>query len=146
MERTELIPAISSRHPLHLYTNDITYSCPGCTNHGPVDYYHEAPYVFYHSRINLNITLRSIKSGIPLRAFDIMGSQGFLLTNYQEDFLDCFTPDEDFVYYTDQEDLLGKIEYYLSHEQERREIARNGYEQIQRHHTYEHRIPHLFEN
>ena len=146
MERTELIPAISSRHPLQLYTNDVTYSCPGCTNHGPVDYYHEAPYVFYHSRINLNITLRSIKSGIPLRAFDIMGSQGFLLTNYQEDFLDCFTPDEDFVYYTDQADLLGKIEYYLSHEKERQEIARNGYEQIQKHHTYEHRIPHLFEN
>lgn len=144
MERTELIQEISQRYPLQLYTNDVSFTCPGCTNHGPVDYYKEAPYVFYHSKINLNITLRSIKSGIPLRAFDIMGSQGFLMTNYQEDLLDCFIPDEDFVYYADREDLLGKIEYYLSHEKERQEISRNGYEKILQEHTYEKRIPLLF--
>lgn len=146
MERTELIQKISQKYPLQLYTNDRTYTCPGCANHGPVDYYREAPLVFCHSRINLNITLRSIKSGIPLRAFDIMGSSGFLLTNYQEDFLDCFVPDEDFVYFTDTEDMMGKIEYYLSHEQERAEIARHGYEQIMQYHTYEHRIHTLFGN
>ena len=146
MERTELIREISKKYPLQLYTNDTAYTCPGCTNHGPVDYYKEAPYVFYHSKINLNITLRSIKSGIPLRAFDIMGSQGFLLTNYQEDLLDCFIPGEDFVYYADQEDLLSKVEYYLSHEKERLEISHNGYEKILQEHTYEHRIPLLFGN
>lgn len=144
MERTELIQKISLRYPLQLYTNDRTYSCPGCTNHGSVDYYLESPYVFRHSKINLNITLRSIKSGIPLRAFDIMGSQGFLLTNYQEDFLDCFVPDEDFVYYSDTEDLMNKIEYYLFHEKERLEILQNGYEKILLYHTYEKRIPELF--
>lgn len=144
MERTELIRKIGRKHSLQLYTNDSAYICPGCINHGPVDYYEEAPYVFCHSRINLNITLRSIKSGIPLRAFDIMGSQGFLLTNYQEDFLDCFTPDQDYVYYTDADDLMTKIEYYLCHEKERAEIAHAGYEQILRYHTYEHRIPVLF--
>lgn len=144
MERTELIQSISRIHPLDLYTNDASYTCPGCTNHGPVDYYRESPYVFYNSKINLNITLRSIKSGIPLRVFDIMGSQGFLLTNYQDDLMDCFVPDEDFVYYTDREDLLGKIEYYLSHEKERVEIAQNGHEKVLQNHTYEKRVPFLF--
>lgn len=144
MERTETIEKISGSYPLQLYTNDRNYRCSGCTNHGPVDYYQEAPYVFRHSRINLNITLRSIKSGIPLRAFDIMGSQGFLLTNYQEDFLECFVPDEDFVYYSDVENMMELIEYYLSHEKERLEICRNGYEQILQNHTYEKRIPVLF--
>ncbi|MBO5283356.1 MAG: glycosyltransferase [Lachnospiraceae bacterium] len=144
MERTELIQKISRQYALQLYTNDKTFTCPGCTNHGPADYYQEAPYIFFHSKINLNITLRSIKSGIPLRAFDIMGSRGFLLTNYQDDFLDCFIPDEDYVYYTNTEDLLSKIEYYLSHEKERLEICRNGYEKILSHHTYDCRIPVLF--
>ena len=88
--------------------------------------------------------MRSIKSGIPLRAFDIMGSQGFLLSNFQEDFLEYFTPDEDFVYYTDREDLMKQVEYYLSHEKERLEICRNGYEKILLSHTYENRIPILF--
>lgn len=144
IDRRELIHEISSKHALHIYTNDTSYTCPGCTNHGPVDYYQELPYVFYHSKINLNITLRSIKSGIPLRAFDIMGSQGFLLTNYQEDFLDYFIPGEDFIYYEDVNDLLCKIDYFLSHENERAEIAENGYEKILCGHTYEMRIPVLF--
>lgn len=144
MERAELLRGIGARRPIYLYTNDKSYTSPGCVNRGPVDYYTEAPHVFYHSRINLNITLRSIKSGIPLRVFDIMGSQGFVLTNYQEDMTDCFVPDEDYVYYADEEDLLEKIDYYLSHETRRAEIARNGYEKILRYHTYEHRIPYLF--
>lgn len=144
MERTELIQQIGARHPIHLYTNDQSYTSAGCVNCGPVDYYTEAPYVFYHSKINLNISLRSIKTGIPLRVFDIMGSRGFVLTNYQEDLADCFVPDEDLVYYADAEDLLGKLDYYLSHEAERAEIARNGYEKILRGHTFEHRIPLLF--
>ena len=146
MEREEIIRLLSRQYPLELYTNDRSYTCGGCTNHGPADYYTEAPRIFYGSKINLNITLRSIKSGIPLRAFDIMGSRGFLLTNYQEDFLDIFEPDVDFVYYDSMEDLMGKVDYYLSHERERQEIAENGYEKVRREHTFEARIPILFEN
>lgn len=146
MERDEIIRLISKKYPLQLYTNDSTYTCANCTNHGPVDYYTEMSRIFYGSKINLNITLRSIKSGIPLRAFDIMGSGGFLLTNYQEDFLDFFEPDVDFVYYSSVDDLMDKVDYYLSHEQERQEIARSGCEKVRREHTFEARIPILFEN
>ena len=103
---------------------------------GPVDYYEEMPYVFANSKINLNITLRSIKSGIPLRAMDIMGAGGFLLTNFQSDFLDYFVPGEDFVYYDSQEDLLNKIDYFLSHEKEREEISKNGQERVRNEHNY----------
>lgn len=55
---------------------------------GPIDWYSVMPLVFKNTCINLNITLKSIQSGIPLRGMDIMGSGGFLLTNYQNDFLD----------------------------------------------------------
>ena len=99
-----------------------------------------APYVFKHARINLNITLRSIKSGIPLRAFDILGAGGFLLTNYQTDFMDCYIPGEDFVYYESKEDKFAKIDYYLKHEDERVAIAQNGFERTAANHTYKHRI------
>ena len=40
---------------------------------------------------------------------DIMGSGGFLLTNYQEDFLDDFQPGEDLVFYESEDDFLDKI-------------------------------------
>lgn len=66
IERTDLLAAIGKQHPLDLYTPDQTFTFPGCINHGPVDYYDMAPYVFKNAKINLNITLRSIKSGILL--------------------------------------------------------------------------------
>lgn len=139
-ERIELLTAIGQRFPYDLYTPNEAITLPGCVNHGPVDYYDMAPYVFKHARINLNITLRSIKSGIPLRAFDILGAGGFLLSNFQADFEDCYVPDEDFVFFESREDLLQKIEYYLTHEDERAAIAWNGFQKTASCHTYQHRV------
>ena len=140
LERTELLTDIGTHHSFDLYTHNEKLELPGCTNHGTVDPYTIAPYIYKKAKINLNITLRSIKSGIPLRAFDIMGSGGFLLTNYQTDFLDYFIPDTDFVFYETKEDMLDKIDYYLTHEEERISIAQNGFNKMDAHHTYKHRI------
>ncbi|MCM1568340.1 MAG: DUF3880 domain-containing protein [Roseburia sp.] len=139
-ERQELLSAIANHYPIDIYTPDKSYCLKNCTNHGPVDYYDFAPYVFKTAKINLNISLRSIKSGIPLRAFDIMGAGGFLLTNYQADFLDYFIPGEDFVYFESYQDLMDKLAYYLTHEKERAQIARNGFEKVAEQHTYLHRV------
>lgn len=139
MERTELLTAIGNVYPFDLYTHNENIRLPGCTNHGPANSYDTAPYIYKKAKINLNISLRSIKSGIPLRAFDIMGAGGFLLTNYQADFLDCFVPDEDFVFFENKEDMLKKIEYYLNHENERIAIAKNGFNKTSAYHTFKHR-------
>ena len=104
----------------------------------------EAPLCYAGAKINLNISLRSIVNGIPLRCFDIMGCGGFLLSSYQADSLSFFTPDEDFVYYDSYEDLMTKCEYYLSHEKERLEIARNALEKVKQYHTYDVRIDEMF--
>lgn len=140
LERLALLEAAAARFPLDLFTPNSGFSMPGLSNHGTVDPYTEAPLVFHQSRINLNISLRSIKSGIPLRAFEIMGSGGFLLSNYQEDFFENFTPGADFVYYESKEDLLAKISYYLTHEEERAAIAKNGHDQVAKAHTYRDRV------
>lgn len=156
-ERTEIMTLLSEKgYDLKIYTHrqketdenadDKTFGKLHLSSdalahmQGTVDYYKEAPFVYNNSKINLNISLRSIGTGIPLRAFDIMGCGGFLLTNYQEDFLEFFTPNEDFVYYTDYEDLLKKIDYYLTHDKEREKIARNGYEKVKEKHTFKNRV------
>lgn len=59
---------------------------------------------------------------------------------YQADFMDCYVPREDFVYYESKDDLLSKIDYYLKHEDERIAIAKNGFERTTANHTYKHRI------
>lgn len=140
LERAALLAAISQKHTLDLFTHDKTYSLPNLINHGPVDNVTQMPMVFKKSKINLNISLRSIKSGIPQRAFDIMGSGGFLLSNFQADFLDDFIPGKDFDFYESKEDLLSKIDYYLSHEEERQAIATSGHNKIAAAHTYRHRV------
>lgn len=146
LERNDLIRTIAERHPFDLFTHDRTFSLHGVTNHGTVDNYQEMPLVFNRSRINLNISLRSILSGIPQRAFDIMGSGGFLLSNYQNDFPEYFTPGEDFDFYESKGDLLDKINYYLSHETERIQIAGNGHDKIAAAHTYRHRVREMLGN
>lgn len=137
MDRTRTLTHIAAKYPLRLYTLNRTYDAPGIENMGAVDYDCEMPYVFHYSKINLNITLKSIKSGIPLRAIDIMSAGGFLLTNFQADFLRHFTPDEDFVYYNDLDDLNNKIQYYLNHDEERCRIAKNGQNKIRQFHNFE---------
>lgn len=140
LERNDLIRTISEKYPFDLFTHDRNFSLRGLTNHGPVNNYQEMPLVFRLSKINLNISLRSILSGIPQRAFDIMGSGGFLLSNYQNDFLDFFTPGEDFIFYESKADLLDKIDYYLTHEEERLQISKNGHDKVAAAHTYRHRV------
>jgi len=137
MERMSLLTALSKETPLKLYTLDRSIQIPGATNMGAVDYYSEMPYVFHNSKINLNITLRSIKTGIPLRCMDILGAGGFLMTNFQSDFLEYFTPDEDFVFYEDEADLVKKTLYYLEHEDERIRIAQNGHQKAKEQHSFE---------
>ena len=139
-QRTELLNELGKHFEVKLYTPEKTPNIIGVKNCGSVDYVSQMPLVFKESKINLNMTLRSIKSGIPLRAMDIMGCGGFLLTNYQQDFEDYFENGRDYVYYTDSNDLINKVEYYLTHTEEREEIARSGYEKIVNNHTYKHRI------
>ena len=131
--------------PLRLYTPQPTPFLSEVENKGPIQYQNEMPLAFKYSKINLNITLRSIQNGIPLRAMDIMGAGGFLLTNYQADFERHFIPDEDYVYYGSREELLDKVRYYLVHEEERARIAENGCRKVRETHTYAHRVREMFE-
>lgn len=145
IERQRLLASVAEHAALKVYTIDKNAVIANAQNMGAVDYYSEMPYVFANSKINLNITLRSIQSGIPLRAMDIMGASGFLLTNFQADFLDYFIPNEDFVYYESEEDLIDKVNYYLSHEKERAEIAHNGHEKVKANHSFEKFFEHIFQ-
>ena len=139
-ERLTLLKAVSEKFQLKLYTHQPSKELPRAEFMGTIDYYNTMPLVFQNSSINLNITLKSIQTGIPLRCMDIMGSGGFLLTNFQSDFLDDFVPGKDFVYYENPYDFIEKISYYLSHEHERLQIAANGMGKMQDAHTFVHRV------
>lgn len=112
MERINILTDVASHFPLKIFTPNNNYVIPNASNMGVADYLTETPYIFHDSKINLNITLRSIKSGIPLRCMEIMSCGGFLLTNFQSDFFKHFVAGEDFVYFESNDDMLQKIDYY----------------------------------
>lgn len=96
---------------------------------GPV--YEENLYkAYYLSKINLNITMRSIESGIPLRVFDIMAVGGCVFTNFQEEVGELFNIDKDIVVYHCMDEYLEKAKYYLKHDKERETIGVNGYVRV----------------
>lgn len=104
-----------------------------------VDYEKETPKVYFSSKINLNMTLRSIETGLPLRVFDIMGVGGFLMSNYQKEFEELYVPDKEVVLYSSMDELIDKTRFYLTHERERFIIAMNGYKRTLAEHTMKHR-------
>ena len=141
IDRVTLLNALAENHSVDLYTGD-THN-PSLINvncHGRVDYNTDMSKIFYCSKINLNITLPSIESGIPQRVYDIMACGGFCLSNYQPEMDELFTIGRDIEAFHSVEELLEKSDYYLKHEDARLRIAINGYKLMQEKHTIQHRI------
>lgn len=130
LERIEILQAILNIADVHLYSDSMLEPTGKIHFHGGVNYEEEMPLVFNRSKINLNISLKSIQSGIPLRVFDILGAKGFCITNYQPELAEIFEIGKDLVVYDSIPDLLDKVSYYLEHEKEREEIAYNGYRKV----------------
>nr|MCR5339083.1 glycosyltransferase [Lachnospiraceae bacterium] len=126
-ERCEVLTSLAKDFSLRVYTSEKTVKIPGAEMMGWIDYYNDAPLAIRSAKVNLNITLKSIRRGIPLRVMDILGCGGFLVSNYQEDMLEYFTPGEDFVLYESTGEIPDIVSYYLGHESEREKIAQAGY-------------------
>ena len=139
-ERIRLLQSLSEKYNFDLYTLSDTSILKQVHNKGPARSRIDMPKIFKCSKINLNITSKTIRSGLPLRIFDIIGSGGFLLTNYQTEIPEYFEIGKDLDVFSSEEELLSKVEYYLTHEEERKEIASNGYNKVRKFHTYEDRI------
>ena len=140
LERKKLLAGLSKKYDVHIYTDDEKVKFLNGINHGTADYWSEAPVIFNRSRVNLNLTLKSIRSGIPLRVWDIMAAGGFCMTNYQGELPLYFKDGEDIVWFKSEEELYDKMAFYLSNESKRAEIARAGYEKVKKYHTYMHRF------
>lgn len=140
VERTSLLSALSEHFDVSLYTRSDTSELPHVHAKGGVSTLTEMPKVFQASKINLNITMRPIESGLSLRIWDVLGCGGFLITNYQAEIPEYFEIGKDLEVYENTEDLISKTDYYLHHEAERMEIALNGYEKVAKYHSYEMRL------
>lgn len=146
-ERRILLTQIASRFDdFRLYTASDTSALPQLDifNQGTVDYNTQMPLVFAGSKINLNISLRSIHSGIPLRVLDIMACGGFVLSNWQPEIAEYFIEGKEIVMFDSLEDCLDKTTYYLEHEEERKQIAYCGQKKVRETFSYKIGLGRLF--
>ena len=144
MERVDTFKYLSEKFKVDIYTTSDTKEIHKLKNHGTIMTHTQMPIVFNKSTINLNPTSKPIRSGIPLRIFDLLACEGFVLCNYQSDLLNEFLPGEELDIYSSIEELEEKIRYYLSHTDVCREIAHNGYENVSKYHTYPLRLEQMF--
>lgn len=140
MERVEALRRLAKPgRDVRLYTreeekkNDL----PGVRMENTLEYNVELPKAYYLSRINLNLTLPSIRSGVPLRVFDVLGAGGFLLTNEQPEMSELFVSGQDLEVFHSFEEMEEKAAYYLKHEEKRLRIALNGHRKVREQYSYE---------
>lgn len=144
-ERLHLLKRVSETYALNLYTNSDALKLPMAEDKGTAETMVEMPKVFHLSKINLNLTSKPIRSGLPLRIWDILGAGGFLLTNYQSEIEEFFVIGKELEVFTCEEELIQKIGYYLSHEEERKQIAESGYKKAKECYSLEYRVRQIFE-
>ena len=100
------------------------------------------------SKIILNINIspwQSIESGVNLRVFEVLAAKGFLLTDYCEELGELFKLGEEIETFKTMEELHDKVAYYLSHDKEREQIAKNGYQRFLESYTWEKRASTLLD-
>lgn len=146
VERRRALAALARKYQVAIYTGSNTADLPRVEYRGSVDYWSQMPKVFHASKINLNFTIPNIKSGLPLRIWDVLGAGGFLMTNYQAELPSYFEIGKDLVCFESEQELVEKCGYYLTHEEERREIAENGYQKVKAGHSIRARLEELLEH
>lgn len=145
IDRIGAMQLLGTCFQVDLYSNSGLQFDGGVRCRGTVNYHTQMPLVFHDSSVNLNLTLRSIVSGIPLRALDIMGAGGFLLSNAQPELIEYFEPGEEIAVFYSPEEMVEQCAYYLDHEQERKRICEAGHEKVCRDFSYEKQLGRILE-
>lgn len=139
-ERIRTLNELAKHFDVNLYTRSNPSPLQGVHIYNGVKSLTEMPKVFHLSKINLNMTIPPIQTGLPLRIFDILGCGGFLMTNYQSEIPEHFEIGVDLEAYSSLDELVDKCSYYLTHEAERQQIAMNGYRKVKEKHSYQERM------
>lgn len=144
-ERVTLLNALAEHHRVDLYTLSDTGDLRNVNVRGQAKSYTEMPLIFNRSKINLNITMRPIMTGLSQRVFDVTACGGFLLSNYQEELPELFEIGTEVEAFASKEELLEKADFYLRHDEIRSKIAENGLERVKACHTFEHRFKEMLD-
>ena len=113
---------------------------------GPISV-EDVPKLFAQSKIILGVGTIGHSSdfyALKLRDFDAPMSASFYLTSDNPDLYQLFEIGREIEVYSDIEDCIKKVKWYLAHDQERESIAAAGRQRALKDHTWHRRFSDLF--
>jgi hypothetical protein len=134
--RIQLLRRINKRFDLKVWGarwQDYGFTCPKQRIY-PKEY----AKICYRTPIILGCDYRhDMEGNFSNRTWITLGCGGFLLTSYSPGLEQIFAKGEHLEWYDSQEECLDLIDYYLDHEEKRKQIAVTGYEFAHTHRTYD---------
>lgn len=106
--------------------------------------YLETNYVYSSAKIILGF--QNVTTELTSRTYEIMGARGFLLTPATPAVLEKFEPGKHLAVTRSEDETLRLVDYYLSQEEKRKNIALEGQREVySSHHTYSDRAAQILE-
>ena len=103
--------------------------------------------VLNRSKISINFSKGADgKLQMKCRPFEIAASNTLLLCENTENLGRYYKNDEEVIVFENKKDLKEKLEYYLTHEEERKRIAKAAYERTVKEHTWLNRFEKIFKS
>jgi spore maturation protein CgeB len=140
--RLDLLRALP-QHLLHL-TGDAHWAhlLPRANHHGTTGYGEELANVFRNTAISVNATNLQMPCTVNQRVFDVPATQGFLITDHQEE-MDAYFKlghDQDMVVFGCAQELTELVAYYRKYPEKRQRMAQKARMRVLAEHTYHHRM------
>ena len=105
-------------------------------SNGVINNYYEEGKAYRSCKIAINLSHFAYRRYSSDRLYRILGSGTFCLTHYYPEIEKDFINGKDLVIWENLQDLENKINYYLNNEEERKIIAKNGYEKVINNYTW----------
>ena len=112
---------------------------------GPLDYSTDTPGLYANSSVSLNLNHAQTCRGIPARIFDVAACGGFVLSDGEEGIAEIFEPGKEIACFHDENELVDKLEYYLGHPAERRQMSERAWTRIRGEWTHHHVLTRMLE-
>lgn len=97
------------------------------------------------AKIVVNTMQCSEIEGVNCTLFEAAGCGAFQITDSKPALPELFEPESEIVIFRTREELKEKVDYYLAHPKERREITDRAYARAHHEHTYEIRLKKIFQ-
>lgn len=95
----------------------------------------ESAKVYSLAKVSVNTNIRPRAHGVNLKTFEICAAGGFQLTDICTDLAGSFEIRRELDVFSDSNEFVRKVQYWLEHAEERTAIARAARERVLRDHT-----------